>query len=126
MGGQTAADVVSPFEPTVFPEEPRGSITVNSAVTINLGAFATFKVSLDEVVTALGGNNSINSEVKDQLIAYLNAGKTLAEAPKPPRWAIMEFLAKPLKWLIEKAGSQVIHDLAATALAQLGAATGLW
>ena len=61
-------------------------------------------------------SNEISGEVRDQLLSEMRAGREILNGPKPQRGLIDSLLVKPLKYLIENAGSTIIGKLAGAAL----------
>ena len=107
-----------PITPTVYPDSPQGTITVQNHITINIQSaeFSRFDKNLEALIGELLGSNEISGEARDQLVCELWAGREIIGAPKPQRALIDLLLVGPLKWLSEKSGSAIIGKLAADAL----------
>jgi hypothetical protein len=104
--------------PTVYPQDPGGTITVQNYITINVrGAdFRDFEDKMGELFAELRKSNEIAGEVRDKLIAEMNAGITILKSPKPDRQVIDQWLVRPLKYIAEKVAGTVIGALATTAV----------
>jgi hypothetical protein len=117
-----------PVVPTVYPENPAtGTVIVQNRITINVdGAdFGALITKLDELRAELRRSNEISGEVREKLIAEIDAGTAIARSPKPDRNMIELLLIRPLKYLADKAGSAVISKLATAALELLLRLIGL-
>jgi hypothetical protein len=110
--------------PTIYPQEPGGTINVQNHITINIQGnhFRDFKGTMADLHGALRdanaiGANAIGPEVRQQLIAETSAGTELLKAPKADRGLIDLLLIRPLTWLstIEGVGERVA-ELALVAL----------
>ena len=110
-----------PITPTVYPDSPQGTITVQNHITINIQSaeFSRFDKNLEALIGELHGSNEISGEVRDQLVSELWAGREIIGAPKPQRDLIDLLLVRPLKWLIENSGSAMVSKLAGDALVWL-------
>jgi hypothetical protein len=110
-----------PITPTVYPDSPQGTITVQNHITINIQSaeFSRFDKNLEALIAELHGSNEISGEVRDQLVSELWAGREIIGAPKPQRDLVDLLLVRPLKWLIEKSGSAMVSKLAGDALGWL-------
>jgi len=110
-----------PITPTVYPDSPQGTITVQNHITINIQSaeFSRFDKNLEALIGELLGSNEISGEARDQLVCELWAGREIIGAPKPQRDLIDLLLVRPLKWLIEKSGSAMVSKLASDALGWL-------
>ena len=104
--------------PTVYPESPGGAIIVHNYISINIQSeeFRRFNVTLEESISQLPHSNEISGELRDKLISEITAGRTILTGPKPGRDLIELLIVRPLKWLMEKAGSATISTLAGKAL----------
>jgi hypothetical protein len=73
-----------PVTPTVYPDQPDGTVIVQNHITINVRSaeFGELNKKLDELLALLRRSNEISGEVRDQLIAEIAAGRTLLTAPK--------------------------------------------
>ncbi len=91
---------------------------VQNSITINIQSepFKQFNANMEKLLDELRRSNEISGEVRDQLLADMKAGREILNAPKPPRGLIELLLVKPLKYLMEKAGSEFISKLAGAAL----------
>jgi hypothetical protein len=110
-----------PITPTVYPDSPQGTITVQNHITINIQSaeFSRFDKNLEALIGELLGSNEISGEARDQLVCELWAGREIIGAPKPQRDLIDLLLVRPLKWLIENSGSAMVSKLAGDALVWL-------
>ena len=110
-----------PITPTVYPDSPQGTITVQNHITINIQSaeFSRFDKNLEALISELLGSNEISGEVRDQLVCELWAGREIIGAPKPQRDLIDLLLVRPLIWLIENSGSAMVSKLAGDALVWL-------
>ena len=110
-----------PITPTVYPDSPQGTITVQNHITINIQSaeFSRFDKNLEALIGELLGSNEISGEARDQLVCELWAGREIIGAPKPQRDLIDLLLVRPLKWLIENSGSAMVSKLAGDALVRL-------
>jgi hypothetical protein len=110
-----------PITPTVYPDSPQGTITVQNHITINIQSaeFGRFDKNLEALISELLGSNEISGEVRDQLVCELWAGREIIGAPKPQHDLIDFLLVRPLIWLIENSGSAMISKLAGDALVWL-------
>ena len=110
-----------PITPTVYPDSPQGTITVQNHITINIQSaeFGRFDKNLEALIGELLGSNEISGEVRDQLVCELWAGREIIGAPKPQHDLIDLLLVRPLIWLIEKSGSAMVSKLAGDALGWL-------
>ena len=110
-----------PITPTVYPDSPQGTITVQNHITINIQSaeFSRFDKNLEALIGELHGSNEISGEVRDQLVSELWAGREIIGAPKPQHDLIDLLLVRPLIWLIEKSGSAMVSKLAGDALGWL-------
>ena len=110
-----------PITPTVYPDSPQGTITVQNHITINIQSaeFGRFDKNLEALIGELLGSNEISGEARDQLVCELWAGREIIGAPKPQRDLIDLLLVRPLKWLIENSGSAMVSKLAGDALVWL-------
>jgi hypothetical protein len=130
-GGLSATPDVLPAPisifPTVYPQEPSGTITVQNYITINVhGAdFHTLENTMGQLLAEMPKSNAIAGEVRDKLIAEINAGMTILKSPKPTRGLIDLLLVRPLKYIAEKAAGATIGGLAGAALKVLLRMMGL-
>ena len=110
-----------PITPTVYPDSPQGTITVQNHITINIQSaeFSRFDKNLEALIGELLGSNEISGEARDQLVCELWAGREIIGAPKPQHDLIDLFLVRPLIWLIENSGSAMVSKLAGDALVWL-------
>jgi hypothetical protein len=107
--------------PTIYPADASGAVTVQNYITINVHSaeFKELNAKIDELLTELTKSNVIAGEVKDKLIAEINAGRTLLSAPKPDRNIIDLLLVKPLLYIADKGATAMIGGLASLLLARL-------
>jgi hypothetical protein len=105
--------------PTSYPQEPSGPITVQNHITINGADFHEFEAKMNEVLAELRKSNEIAGEVRDKVVAEMNAGMTILKSPKPDPRVIDLLLIRPLKYLGDKGGGAAIGALATMALAVL-------
>jgi hypothetical protein len=107
--------------PTGYPRDPNGAITVENYIKIDVRGpdFRKFEETMDEMLTALSKSNEIAGEVRDKLIAEIDAGMTILKSPKPNPQVIAVWLLRPLKWIAEKAGGAAIGALAGAAITML-------
>jgi hypothetical protein len=121
---------VPPIEiaPTIYPNDPSGTIVVHNHITINIHSadFRKFSAKVDELVDQLCRSNELSSEVRTQAAAEITAGRALLTSSKADASLVNLFLTRPLKWLAEKAGSALVSKLANDLLALLGKMTGWW
>jgi hypothetical protein len=113
--------------PTVYPQEPSGTITVQNYITINVHSadFHTLENTMGQLLAEMRKSNAIAGEVRDKLIAEINAGMTILKSPKPTRGLIDLLLVRPLKYIAEKAAGATIGGLAGAALTVLLRMMGL-
>jgi hypothetical protein len=108
--------------PTLYPPvAPIGTVIVQNFITINPRSreFVEFDQKLEEVLAALAalrGSNEISSEVRDQFIAEITAGRPIITAPKASRDLIDLLLANPLKSIAIMAGTAAVGHLAVQAI----------
>ena len=104
--------------PTAYPANPQGTIIVQNHITINIQSdnFKQFNGIMGGLLDELRRSNEISGEVRDQLLSEMRAGREILNGPKPQRGLIDSLLVKPLKYLIENAGSTIIGKLAGAAL----------
>jgi len=126
-----SADVVpAPFQviPTVYPNQPNGSVTVVNHITININSREgrAFDAAIDELLLLMRESNTIAGETRDQLVAELKAGFEILRAPKANPKLIELLLVGPLKYLADKAAGPAIAAASLAALAALGKLTGWW
>jgi hypothetical protein len=95
-------------------------------IYIHAPALKEFNTKLDDLINELRRSNEFSIEVREQAIAELKAGKEIIAAPKPDRNYIELLLARPLRYLADKAGSAIISKISAGLLELLGKITGLW
>jgi hypothetical protein len=126
VGAQVAnAEVLHPetvsIAPTIYPQEPGGTITVQNYITINIysNEFRAFEDTMGQLLAEMRKSNEIAGEVRDKLNAEINAGMNILKSPKPDRQVIEVWLLRPLKYIIEKAVGALIGKLAGTALEML-------
>ena len=107
--------------PTIYPDSPQGMVIVQNHVLINVQTdeFARFNKNMEGLIGELRQSNEISTEVRDQLISELGAGREIIVGPKPQRDLIDLLIIEPLKWLVEKSRSAIIVKLAQDALAWL-------
>jgi hypothetical protein len=107
--------------PTIYPQEPSGPITVQNHITINVTSadFHEFEAKMNEVLAELRKSNEIAGEVRDKVVAEMNAGMTILKSPKPDPRVIDLLLIRPLKYLGDKGGGAAIGALATMALGVL-------
>jgi hypothetical protein len=120
-GASIVEDAIS-IVPTGYPHDPHdGTVTVQNYVTINTQSadFRAFESKIEAVLTELRKSNAIAGEVRDKLIAEMNAGMAIIKSPKPDRRVIDVWLVRPLKYVGDKGGGAVIGALATTALGLL-------
>jgi hypothetical protein len=117
-----------PVTPTVYPDQPDGTVIVQNHITINIQSveFRDFNANVGKILDALPSLNTLSPEVRDQLRAEISAGKALLTAPKPHPTLIELLLKRPLLYIAEKAGGALISKVAVAALELLGKITGLW
>jgi hypothetical protein len=101
FGAESALTLTVPptlIAPTIYPAPPGDTVTVEDAVSINLGSaeFRDFKETIGRLCAAIEQSNEVSREVGDKLVAELQAGLKIIEAPKPSRKLIMLLLASPL------------------------------
>jgi hypothetical protein len=108
--------------PTIYPQEPGGTITVQNYITININSdeFRAFEGKMSQLLAEMGKSNAIAGEVRDKLNAEIGAGMTILKSPKPDRRVIEVWLLRPLRYIVEKAAGAVIGKLAGYALEMLG------
>jgi hypothetical protein len=114
--------------PTVYPQEPSGgSITVQNHITITVHSadFHALENTMGQLLPEMRKSNAIGGEVRDKLVAEINAGITILKSPKPDRGLIDLFLVRPLKYIAEKAAGATIGGLAGAALRVLLRMMGL-
>ena len=113
--------------PTVYPEQPTGSVIVQNYVTINIQSieFHQFEATLDDLLDHLRGSNQISIEARRQAIAEISAGEEILTAEKPDRGLVELLLIRPLKWIVEKGAGTIISGLATKALELLFKLMGL-
>jgi hypothetical protein len=106
-----------PIVPTLYPDDPDGPVIVQNYITIKIESpeFRRLNAKIDELLEALRQSNE-RSEAHDQALAEIAAGKNLLTAPKPDRNLVDLLLLRPLKYLVEKAGSAIISELAKQAV----------
>jgi hypothetical protein len=114
--------------PTIYPEEPSGTITVENHITINIGSrdFRELCTIMEELRDELRRSNQIAGEVREKLIGEMEAGMAILRTPKPDPKMVDMLLVGPLKYIGDKAAGPVIGALALAALAALGKVTGLF
>jgi hypothetical protein len=100
-GAQSALVMTVPptlIAPTIYPAPPGDTVTVEDAVSINLGSaeFRDFKETIERLCVAIEQSNQASREVGQQLVAEFQAGLKIIEAPKPSRKLIMILLMHPL------------------------------
>lgn len=125
--GPLAASTV-PINPTRYPENFSGIITVHNYITINLHSeeFRAFNAKVDELLDALRHSNELAGEVRDKIVAEIRAGLEILKSPKPDRQQVEVLLVRTLKYVADKAAGPVIGAIALAALAALGKLTGLF
>jgi len=79
--------------PTLYPEDPTAALIVRDYVLIDARSpeFGELNAKLDVIIDLLHQSNQISGEVRDQLIAHIQAGRTILAAPKPDRNLIGSF-----------------------------------
>jgi hypothetical protein len=84
--------------PTIYPAPPGDTVTVEDAVSIDVRSaeFHEFKEKIGRLCAAIEQSNEVSREVGDKLVAELQAGLKIIEAPKPSRKLIMILLMHPL------------------------------
>jgi hypothetical protein len=104
--------------PTVYPADPGGAITVQNYITINVRSadFRELDDTMGQLLAELRKSNEIAGEVRDKLVAEMQAGMTTAKSPKPDRQVIEIWLLRPLKYICDKAAGSVIGKLAGAAM----------
>ena len=104
--------------PTIYPQNPDGSITVQNFITINTHStdFRAFEDTMGQLLAEMRKSNEIAGEVRDKLVAEIKAGMTILNSPKPDRRVIDVWLIRPLKYILDKAAGTVIGKLAGSAL----------
>jgi len=122
-----AQDVIS-LRPTAYPHDPAAPVTVRNFVTVNVRGpdFLALSESMDRLIMELRQSNVIAGEVRDKLIAEMEAGLKVLASPKPDPKVIDVFLVRPLKYIGDKAAGPVIAALALAALAAIGRMTGMF
>ena len=88
-------------------------------INVQTDEFARFNKNMEGLIGELRQSNEISTEVRDQLISELGAGREIIVGPKPQRDLIDLLIIEPLKWLVEKSRSAIIVKLAQDALAWL-------
>jgi hypothetical protein len=107
-----------PIVPTVYPENPAGTVIVQNYITIDTQSteFRELNAKLDELLGEWRKSNEISAEVRDQLRAKITAGRELLTAPKTNRNLIDVLLLTPLKYIAKTFASAFIGELAKGAL----------
>jgi hypothetical protein len=116
--------------PTPYPADPSAPLVVHGYLRVDFASveYAEFNSKLDELLTHLRRSNEIAGEVRDQLIAEMQAGRTILESPRPDPNLIKALLISPLQFIMGAAAAGVIGDYAIQALhylSQLFAAGGI-
>jgi hypothetical protein len=104
--------------PTPYPREPGAPLVVHGAPDVDprSPALRDLNAKLDQIAELLAGSNLFAIETRNQLIAEIQAGKSLASAPKPNTELIKALLINPLVFIACAAASAVIGELALQAL----------
>jgi hypothetical protein len=129
FSGQTASSGTSVLiTPTAYPSDPSSAITVQNFITINIDGddYRKFGETMDRLLIELRQSNTIAGEVRDKLIAEMEAGLRILTSPKPDPKLIEVLLMRPLKYIGDKAAGPVIAALALAALATIGRMTGMF
>lgn len=115
--------------PTIYPAEPaNGVIVVQQFITINTNGteFREFSRRIDQLIETLRQSNQISGEIRDKLVAEINAGMEILKSPKPDPNLIDLLLKHPLVYMADNAAGAIIGASALAALAALGRLTGLF
>jgi hypothetical protein len=93
---------------TIYPADPGGSITVQNYIAINVRSadFRKLDDTMGQLLAELRKSNEIAGEVRDKLVAEMQAGMTTIKSPKPDRRAIEIWLLRPLKYIFDKRQGQ--------------------
>jgi hypothetical protein len=115
-------------DPTQYPPNPSsGTIVVQNFISVNVAGeeFQRLSESLAGLVTELRKSNEIAGEVRDKLLAEMEAGMAILRSPKPDPKLVDLLLKRPLTYVADKAVGTVVSTLAATALMALLKIMGL-
>jgi hypothetical protein len=84
--------------PTVYPAPPGDTVTVEDPVVIDTKSpkFRELKETIERLCGAIEQSNEASREVGQKLVAELQAGLKIIEAPKPSRKMLMLLLVSPL------------------------------
>jgi len=121
-------DELLAIAPTQYPTDPAtGIIVVQNFISINLGGeqFREFNANMGELLTELRRSNEISGEVREKLLAEMEAGMAILKSPKPDPKLVDLLLRRSLAYVADKAVGTIISTLAATALMALLKMTGL-
>lgn len=118
----------TPIVESIYPDEPSGSLVAPNHITIDHGRaeFSEFNTKVDDLLPLLRESNEFSSDVRDQLIAEILAGRALLGAPKADPILLERFLANPLKYIAKKSSETPIGALTVTMLMLLGKLTSWW
>jgi hypothetical protein len=121
------ASVIS-ITPTIYPDDPTQQITVENHITINIHSadFRELNANITELLAELRRSNTMAGETGAKLMGEIEAGMAILRAPKPDPKMVELLLARPLKYIADKAAGPVIGACALAALAALGRLTGLF
>jgi hypothetical protein len=104
--------------PTPYPADPSAPLVVLEYLRVDRRSveYAELNAKLDAILTQLRGHNEIAGEVRNQLIAEIQAGRLILASPRPDPNLIKTLLVGPLKYLALAAASGVIGECANEAL----------
>jgi hypothetical protein len=117
-GGLAAEATIRPgrvtIVPTPYPADPTAPLVVSGYVRIDVQSaeFAELSAKLDDVIHLLGRSNQFAGETRDQLVAEIQAGRRLLNAPKPDRTLIETLLISPLTYIAAAASVGIIGEYA--------------
>jgi hypothetical protein len=114
--------------PTGYPSDLSGPITVKNFITININGedYEKLGETMDRLLVELRQSNTIAGEIRDKLIAEMEAGLKILASPKPDPKLIEVLLIRPLKYIGDKTAGPIIGALALAALAAIGRMTGMF